>query len=102
MKYIKKILDNGITIVMIPMKNTELISMGVFVGAGSRNDNLHNSGVAHFLDHMMFKGTAHRSSEKLFNEFMEIHKKTNGKKIPIGENANKITINVNYNMTRTY
>lgn len=68
MKYIKKILENNMTIIMVPVKNTNTISMGFFVKAGSRNETDENSGVAHFLEHMMFKGTTNRTADQLFNE----------------------------------
>ena len=68
MKYIKKILDNGMYIIMVPTKNTNIITIGFFIKAGSRNETDENSGIAHFLEHMMFKGTSNRTAEKLFNE----------------------------------
>lgn len=68
MKYIRKVLDNGMNILMIPMKDTQIVSMGFFVKAGSRNEDNSNSGVAHFLEHMMFKGTENRTAEQMFKE----------------------------------
>ena len=68
MKVIQKILDNGLNIILIPQENTKLITMGFFVNAGSRNENENNSGVAHFLEHMMFKGTTNRTSTQMFTE----------------------------------
>ena len=68
MKYIKKILDNGMTIILMPMLHTQIIAMGFFVNAGSRNETKENSGIAHFLEHMMFKGTKTRNSNTLFKQ----------------------------------
>lgn len=68
MKHIKKILKNGMYVIMAPMDNTHLITMGFFIGAGSRNETEESNGIAHFLEHMMFKGTTNRSANKLFNE----------------------------------
>jgi len=68
MKYIKKILGNGMHIIMVPIKYTKIISMGFFIKAGSRNETDENSGIAHFLEHMMFKGTKNRNAKKLFSE----------------------------------
>lgn len=68
MKCIKKILDNDMNVIMVPLKNTKIIAMGFFIKAGSRNETDENSGVAHFLEHMMFKGTVDRTPEKLFDE----------------------------------
>ncbi|OFW96582.1 MAG: hypothetical protein A2977_00620 [Alphaproteobacteria bacterium RIFCSPLOWO2_01_FULL_45_8] len=44
------------------MPHVETISMGVWVGAGSRRETLSNNGIAHFLEHMAFKGTTTRSA----------------------------------------
>ena len=68
LKYSRKRLDNGLVTVFVPMKHTNMITMGFFVNAGSRNENDNNAGVAHFLEHMMFKGTENRVSTKLFEE----------------------------------
>jgi zinc protease len=68
MKYIKKILENGLCIIMVPTKITNIITIGFFIKAGSRNETDENNGIAHFLEHMMFKGTKNRTAEKLFNE----------------------------------
>lgn len=68
MRYIKKYLDNGIYIIMVPMQNTQVINMGFFIKAGARNETDENNGIAHFLEHMMFKGTKHRTSDQLFNQ----------------------------------
>jgi zinc protease len=67
-KFKKKILDNGIRVMLIPQKKSNIISMGIFVKAGSRNENKYNNGIAHFLEHMMFKGTKKRDTKKLLND----------------------------------
>lgn len=66
MKYIKKILDNGLTVIMLPDKKSKFVSTGFFVNVGSRNepDNMH--GIAHFLEHMVFKGTTERKASEIF------------------------------------
>lgn len=68
MKYIKKVLENDMNIIFVPMENTHIVAMGFFVKAGSRNEDDENNGVAHFLEHMMFKGTSHRTPTQLFTE----------------------------------
>jgi len=68
MKYVKKILDNGMCVLLVPLKHSKIITIGFFIKAGSRNETNENSGVAHFLEHMMFKGTLNRNAEQLFNE----------------------------------
>lgn len=68
MKYVKKILSNGMALIFVPIKDTRIIATGFFINAGSRNENEENNGVAHFLEHMMFKGTTTRTAAQLFNE----------------------------------
>jgi|SRR5579872_3973211 len=67
-KYSKKTLDNGLMTVFVPIKKTDIITMGFFVNAGSRNEDDSNGGIAHFLEHMMFKGTTNRDTNRLFDE----------------------------------
>lgn len=68
MKYIKKILKNDMHVILVPTKNTNIVSIGFFIKAGSRNESEENNGIAHFLEHMMFNGTTNRNAEQLFNE----------------------------------
>src|ERR1044071_4342678 len=68
MRYIKKILKNGITIILAPMYDTHIITAGFFIKAGSINETDDNNGIAHFLEHMMFKGTESRNSGELFRQ----------------------------------
>jgi predicted Zn-dependent peptidase len=53
-------LNGGLRVVTTPVPTSESVSVSVFVGAGSRGESDHNMGVAHFLEHMVFKGTAAR------------------------------------------
>jgi predicted Zn-dependent peptidase len=39
--------------------------VGIFIGAGSRNETIETSGAAHFLEHLHFKGTKKRSRHQL-------------------------------------
>ncbi len=68
MKYIKTKLKNDMCCILVPNKSTKIITIGFFIKAGSRNETVENNGIAHFLEHMMFKGTTNRTAEKLFNE----------------------------------
>jgi len=68
MEYTMKILDNDLNIVLNPIENSQTIAVGFFIKAGSRNETDENSGIAHFLEHMMFKGTENRSTDKLLHE----------------------------------
>lgn len=68
MKYKKKILTNGLTIILAPMKNSDIISVGFFVKVGAANENAETNGIAHFLEHLTFKGTKSRPGDKIFRE----------------------------------
>ena len=55
-------LSCGITVVLEPMPHVRSISLGVWVNAGSIFESETNSGVSHFIEHMLFKGTERRSA----------------------------------------
>lgn len=60
MEYRKKTLSNGLRIISIPMKDLKSATVLVLVGTGSRYEDKSNNGIAHFLEHMFFKGTQKR------------------------------------------
>ncbi len=62
MQYHKTVLPNGLRILTAPMPSFESVTVLVMVGAGSRYETTHNSGISHFLEHMAFKGTQKRPS----------------------------------------
>jgi predicted Zn-dependent peptidase len=55
-------LPSGLTIVTQTRQEVETVALGVFVNAGTRDELLDEHGLAHFLEHMAFKGTARRSA----------------------------------------
>ena len=61
-------LRNGLTVVSHTMAEVETVSIGIWIGAGSRSEALGEHGVAHFLEHMAFKGTARRSAKDIAEE----------------------------------
>lgn len=60
MQYRRTVLSNGLTLVQVPMPGVHSVSVTVFVGLGSRYETARTAGVAHMLEHMMFKGTERR------------------------------------------
>ena len=58
-------LDNGLRVVTDPMPGVESVSVGIWVRAGARFEAPAVNGVAHLLEHMMFKGTARRSAVEI-------------------------------------
>jgi len=61
-------LANGLTVISQAMAEVETVSLGIWIGAGSRSESLAEHGVAHFLEHMAFKGTARRSARDIAEE----------------------------------
>src|SRR5262249_41993963 len=61
-------LANGMRIVTHRMPGLETASIGVFVTAGARAETDNEHGVAHFLEHMAFKGTPTRSPSQIAEE----------------------------------
>jgi predicted Zn-dependent peptidase len=55
-------LPSGLTVLTERMDRVETISFGAYIGAGTRHEMAAENGVAHFLEHMAFKGTASRSA----------------------------------------
>ncbi|HEV7276908.1 MAG TPA: pitrilysin family protein [Devosiaceae bacterium] len=55
-------LDNGMTVLTDDMPHLESASLGIWVKAGSRSEQLQEHGVSHLLEHMAFKGTGSRNS----------------------------------------
>lgn len=55
----EKILKNKMPVLLIPMNQTDTISVGIIVKVGSRYETEETNGISHFLEHMMFKGTKH-------------------------------------------
>ena len=52
----------GICVALDPMPHLHSISLGVWVNAGSIFEDAKTSGISHFIEHMVFKGTKHRSA----------------------------------------
>ena len=65
-------LENGLTIVAEVDTGAHSSACGFFVKTGARDESADMMGVSHFLEHMMFKGTARRSAEDVNREFDEI------------------------------
>lgn len=61
-------LTNGLTIVTDRIDRVESVSVGLWVGAGTRNEMAAENGVAHLLEHMVFKGTRRRSARAIAEE----------------------------------
>ena len=56
----KHVLENGLRVILVPKRNTQIITLLVLFGVGSRYEAPKLAGVSHFIEHMMFKGTKRR------------------------------------------
>ncbi len=57
MKFNKKVLGNGLTIIEVPSTDSESVVVDFFVKTGSRSESVKENGISHFLEHFLFKGT---------------------------------------------
>ncbi len=58
-------LPNGVRVATVEMPHMKTVSVGVWVTVGSRHEPEKLSGISHFLEHLMFKGTKRRSARKI-------------------------------------
>lgn len=63
--HLKYKLNNGTRIVMEEVPYVNSISIGVFIRAGSINENKKINGISHFIEHMLFKGTRNRTGKEI-------------------------------------
>jgi len=69
--YEKTTLDNGLRILSSTMPHTRAVSIGFFIGVGSRFEDEEENGISHFLEHMLFKGTEKRPTAREIAEAIE-------------------------------
>ena len=60
MQYTKTVLENGLRIITVPMKDNPTVTVFTLVEAGSKYETKDKNGISHFLEHMCFKGTVKR------------------------------------------
>ena len=58
-------LDSGLTVITDAMPHLETASLGVWVGAGGRDERPDEHGISHLLEHMAFKGTSRRNARQI-------------------------------------
>src|SRR6476659_6688242 len=61
----RAVLPNGFRIVTESMPYVRSVSLGVWIGSGSRVERVPENGLSHFIEHMVFKGTQNRSAEDI-------------------------------------
>ncbi|MGK2906523.1 MAG: M16 family metallopeptidase [Desulfuromonadales bacterium] len=57
-EYLCDTLDNGLRVISVPMPHHHSAEVMIYIGVGSRYETARKAGVSHFLEHMLFKGTA--------------------------------------------
>lgn len=68
----KEVLSNGLTVLTEAMPHVRTLAVGVWLRRGSRHEQKNESGLAHFLEHMLFKGTERRTQAEIAQEMDEI------------------------------
>jgi len=63
--YQKTVLPNGVRIITEEIEHVRSAAIGLWVGAGSRDEREGYEGISHFMEHMFFKGTEHRTARAL-------------------------------------
>src|ERR1700682_4973299 len=61
----RELLPNGLTVITEQMQHIRSASIGVWIKSGSRDEDSQWNGISHFVEHMVFKGTKHRSAEDI-------------------------------------
>ena len=61
----KTLLPNGVRIITEEIEHVRSAAIGLWVGAGSRDEREGYEGISHFMEHMFFKGTEHRTARAL-------------------------------------
>src|ERR1700727_647837 len=64
----KRVLPNGLVVLTETMTHVRSVSVGVWIRNGSRREGREENGLAHFMEHMVFKGTERRSAEAIARE----------------------------------
>jgi len=68
MGYRRTILDNGIRVITEEIPYLKSVSIGVWVTTGSRDEQPHENGISHFIEHLLFKGTERRTAFDIAKE----------------------------------
>src|SRR5437588_5952709 len=58
-------LANGVRVITEAMPHVRSVSVGIWIGSGSRRETAEENGLSHFIEHMLFKGTTRRSAEDI-------------------------------------
>ena len=68
----RTVLPNGLIVLTERMDYMRSVAMGVWIKSGSRCEPAETNGISHFVEHMVFKGTHHRSAQQIAREMDSI------------------------------
>jgi predicted Zn-dependent peptidase len=69
---VRDVLDNGLRLLTEEMSQVRSVTIGVWLTRGSRHESAVRGGIAHFVEHMLFKGTTSRSAEDIAQQIDSI------------------------------
>src|ERR1700694_4214050 len=58
-------LPNRLTVITEEMRHIRSVTIGIWIKTGSRDEDKQRNGISHFVEHMVFKGTEHRTAEQI-------------------------------------
>jgi predicted Zn-dependent peptidase len=61
----RQVLPHGLTVITEQMQHIRSASIGIWLETGSRDEDSESNGISHFIEHMVFKGTKHRTAEEI-------------------------------------
>src|SRR5712675_2024297 len=61
----RQVLPHGLTVITEQMEHIRSASIGIWLETGSRDETAQSNGISHFIEHMVFKGTTHRTAEEI-------------------------------------
>jgi len=61
--------ENGVRVVLEKIPTVRSVTIGVWIGTGSRDEIVSNNGISHFIEHMLFKGTKTRHAREIAEAF---------------------------------
>ncbi|CCO09413.1 M16 family metallopeptidase [Desulforamulus hydrothermalis] len=68
MFYQKEVLANGVRILTQQVPHVRSVAIGIWVDVGSRDESNDQAGISHYIEHMLFKGTKHRTAKQIAEE----------------------------------
>lgn len=65
-------LDNGVTVITDRVTTVESVAIGIWADVGARHEQANVNGIAHMVEHMLFKGTQNRSAQQIVDEIENV------------------------------